>query len=551
VNTWTRREWIKQAGYAAAGVGFARKNALGMMKGHFPSPTQHARTLDATKLSPFVDPLPLPEQMFSKERRSSAAHKAVGAPYYRITIREIWHKMHRDLPPSRMWSYGKSGAPVLFEARKDEGVLIDWWNALPARHFLPLDSPMHSMPDAPETRTVTHLHGARVPSESDGYPEDWFGPGKSKLCFYPNHQDATALWCHDHAMGVSRLNVFAGLMGWYLLRDEVEDSLDLPSGKYELPLMIYDRSFDPQGQLYYPNPPDEGAWAQEYLGDAMVVNGKVQPYHEVEARKYRLRIANTANSRFFSVALSNGQSFQLIGSDQGLLASPAEMKRLVLSPAERADVLVDFSAARGQNVRLTSDELQLMEFRVSSQPTGDENRAPEKLRPIKRISEDQAARTRELTLNEFDSDSGAPMVMLLNRKHWEDPVSEIVRLDTTEIWSLINLTQDTHPIHLHMVRFQVLDRQSFAPFDYLSMEKLRFTGSRMPPATAEMGWKDVVQCPPYTVTRIIVPFLGYAGRYLWHCHILEHEANDMMRPYDILTGEVLNTSSKELSTNGG
>jgi spore coat protein A len=492
------------------------------------------RTMDAGKLEPFVDPLQLPELLQPEGNRSSAVHGAIDAPYYRVRIKEVSCKMHRDLPASRMWSYGSGSAPVLFEARSGNGVLIDWWNELPAKHFLTLDAPMHGMEDAPETRTVAHLHGARVPSISDGYPEDWFGPGKSKLCFYPNQQDATALWVHDHAMGVSRMNVFGGLMGWYLLRDDIEDKLGLPSGKYELPLLIYDRSFDPHGQLYYPNPPDEGAWSQEYLGDAMVVNGKVKPYCDVEPRKYRLRIANTANSRFFSLSFSNGQTFKVIGSDQGFLVTPVELSRLVLAPAERTDIVVDFTKYRGQNIVLGSDTLQLIQFRVSPKKVEDSSRAPSVLRTLERIPESQAIRTREMTLNEFDSDYGEPMVMLLNRKHWAEPVTEIVKLDTTEIWSFINLTEDTHPIHLHMVRFQILDRQNFSTYDYLSDAKLRLTGPVMLPAPHEMGWKDVVQCPAGTVTRIIVPFSGYTGKYLWHCHILEHEANDMMRPYLVI-----------------
>jgi spore coat protein A len=458
----------------------------------------------------------------------------VDAPYFKIKIHQIWDKLHRDLPPSRLWTYGESSAPVRLEARSHQGVLIDWSNELPPKHFLPLESPMHFMPMAPETRTVVHLHGARVPADSDGYPEDWFGPGKKKLCFYPNHQDAAALWFHDHAMGVNRLNIFAGLMGWYLLRDEAEDNLGLPGGNYELPLLIYDRSFDLQGQLYYPNPPDEGAWAEEFLGDAMIVNGKVQPYHDVEARKYRLRIANTANSRFFSLGFSNGQGFEVIGSDQGLLPTSVAMNRLVLAPAERTDIVVDFSQARGESVNLVSDSLSLMQFRVSSEKVLDDNRVPGNLRPVQRIPESEAIRTRVMTLNEFDSDYGEPMVMLLNRKHWTDPITEIMQLGATEIWSLVNLTEDTHPIHLHMVRFQILDRQNFSRFDYLSDETLRFTGAKIIPAPHEMGWKDVVQCPGGTVTRIIIPFDGYSGKYLWHCHILEHEANDMMRPYEIV-----------------
>jgi len=140
-----------------------------------------------------------------------------------------------------------------------------------------------------------------------------------------------------------------------------------------------------------------------------------------------------------------------------------------------------------------------------------------------------------MTLNQFDDDNGMAMTMLLNRKHWVDPVSERVKLNSVEIWSLANLTEDTHPIHLHLVRFQILDRRSFSVDDYLASNALplRYTEDRRPPDAHELGWKDVVQCPPGTVTRIIVSFQGYPGRYLWHCHILEHEANDMMRPYDI------------------
>lgn len=492
------------------------------------------RTMDATKLEPFVDRLPLPELQKATGKRSAAEHGAVDAEFYRVLTREVSVKLHRDLPPCRMWSYGSGSAPVLFEARCGRGVLIEWQNRLPEKHILPLDDPMPGMSTAPETRTIAHMHGARVRRESDGYPEDWFGPGQSKLCFYPNQQEATALWVHDHAMGVSRFNVVAGLMGFYLLRSDEEDALNLPSGAYELPLMLYDRSFQPDGQLYYPNPPDEGAWAQEYLGDAMLVNGKVQPFCEVEPRRYRLRIVNTANSRFFSLSLSNGQAYHVIGSDQGLLSAPVEMTRLVLAPAERTDLIVDFSQVAGEQVVLESDGLELLQFRVSSDPVADIGRLPAVLRDIERSPESRAIRRREMTLNQFDNEYGEAMTMLLNRKHWAEPVSEIVKLDSTEIWSFVNLTEDTHPIHLHLVRFQVLDRQGFSAADYLESQKLQYTTEVMPPGQHEMGWKDVVQCPSYTVTRIIVQFSGFVGRYLWHCHVLEHEANDMMRPFEVI-----------------
>jgi spore coat protein A len=497
-----------------------------------------ANTIDALKLASFVDALPLPQRLAPEGIRSSPRHHAVDVPYYRVEVKEVQHSFHRDLPPARQWSYGEGPAPVLIEAQSNRGILVDWINHLPPQHILPLAGPMHGMEylqHAPPTRIVTHLHGGRTPSVSDGYPEDWFAPGRSKLDFYPNGQDATALWLHDHAMGVSRLNVFSGLMGWYIVRDAHEAALDLPSGEYELPLLLYDRSFTPDGQLYYPNPPDEGAWAQEYLGDAMIVNGKLRPFHEVEPRPYRLRLANTCNSRFFALAFSNGQSFHVIGSDQGLLPEAVESKRLVLAPAERIDIVVDFSHSQGKEIRLTSDPFDLIQFRVAKEVKLPAPASiPTQLSTIVRTPESTAVRRREMTLNEFDGDNGEPMVMLLNRKHWVEPCTEFVRLGTTEIWSLLNLTQDIHPIHLHMVRFQILDRQSFSTYTYLSENKIELNGPVLTPPAHELGWKDVVQCPPETITRIIVKFEGYAGRYLWHCHILEHEANDMMRPYFVL-----------------
>jgi spore coat protein A len=538
MSNWNRRQLLRRVGLVSSGLfgygGWAQSVWHGT-----PQPQQSQahglRTLNAMNLEPFVDALPLPELMVSTEKRSDVRLGAAGVPYYRVAIHEIETKLHRDLPATKLWSYGASAAPVLFEAKKGKGILVDWMNRLPAKHILPLDPPMKGMNSAPPTRTVTHLHGARVPSVSDGYPEDWFGPGSNKLCLYPNDQDAAALWLHDHAMGVSRMNVIAGLMGLYIIRDEEEGALGLPAGPYEIPLLIYDRSFQPNGQLYYPNPPDEGAWAQEFLGDALVVNGKVQPFLDVEPCRYRFRIVNTANSRFLSLSLSNEREFSVIGSDQGLLSRPVLTKRVVIGPAERLDVVIDFADCRGENLQLTSDSLDLMQFRVSRAPVQDTSRLPNILRKIERIPESSSIKTRLMTLNEFDGDNGEPMVMLLNRKQWSDPITEIVKLGTTEIWSLANLTQDAHPIHLHLVQFQVLDRQNISVDDYLSDEELRFSSPAVPPATHEMGWKDVVQCPPETVTRIIVPFSPYAGRYLWHCHILEHEANDMMRPYEIIT----------------
>ncbi|MGH9588727.1 MAG: bilirubin oxidase, partial [Acidobacteriaceae bacterium] len=241
MKQWTRRQLLQRGAALSAGLVAARAwgKTSGMSMAHPP----RAKTLDALKLASFVDPLPLPVLQAPIGRRSSTALGAVDASYYAVHVREIHARLHRDLPPSSLFGYGPTSAPVLFEAQSNEGILIDWINNLPPRHFLPTSTPHPGMENAPPTRISTHMHGARVPAISDGYPEAWYGPGKRRLCYYPNHQEATALWCHDHAMGVSLFNVFAGLMCWYLLRDPLEQSLHLPSGKYELPLLIYDRSF--------------------------------------------------------------------------------------------------------------------------------------------------------------------------------------------------------------------------------------------------------------------------------------------------------------------
>jgi spore coat protein A len=486
--------------------------------------------LHTLQLTPFVDPLPLPEIA------RPALHD--GHQALTLTMREIHAKVHRDVPLTRMWSYGPDALAPLVEARAGTPLQIHWVNSLPTKHFLPIDHSLHGCGlDVPEVRTTAHLHGAKVPSKDDGYPEDWFVPGKSRTCTYPLKQDATALWFHDHAMGLNRLNTYAGLFGMLLLRDKVEDALHLPSGKYEIPLILYDRDFTATGQLFYDFSGDpEHPWIPEFSAAGILVNGKIRPYLEVEPRLYRFRMLNSANSRFFNLSLSNGQPLIQIGCDQGLLASPVEMKRLVLGCAERADILIDFSQSAGQTLHLRTSAYDILELRVGRQATATASSPaiPKKLRTVERIPESAATTTRTLTLHEYQDEAARPMVMLINRKHWHEPTTEKPKLNSTEIWEFVNLTEDTHPMHLHLVRFQILDRRRFNPTHYLVDKELRFTGPAEPPEAHELGWKDTVQCPSGTITRIIMRFEGYTGKYLYHCHILEHEANDMMRPFEVI-----------------
>jgi spore coat protein A len=452
-------------------------------------------------------------------------------------MRESFHPLHRDLPPTRLWTYSSQFPGPTIEARSGQPLLVRWTNALPYRHFLPID---HNLCGAeasiPEVRAVAHLHGGSVPHTSDGFPENWFTPGHDVLYRYPNQQEAATLWYHDHAMGITRLNVYAGLAGLYLLRDAGEDALNLPSGSYEIPLVLADRSLDRNAQLYYPASGDPHApWVPEFFGDILLVNGKILPYLAVEPRKYRFRLLNAANGRFFNLSLSNGYELHQIGSDQGLLASPVAAKTLTAAPGERLDLIVDFAPLRGQSFRLMNDRATpMMEFRVAPTAVSDPSSLPPLLRTIERTPEAAAIITRDLSLDEVESLQGQSMRMLLNNKPWSAPVTETPRLGSTEIWRLINLTDDTHPIHLHLVRFQVLDRRNLEIFNYRMHRRFLWTGPVTPPEPGEMGWKDTVRAFPGAVTRIIVRFDGYAGRYAWHCHLLEHESNEMMRPFEVL-----------------
>ena len=494
------------------------------------------RPLDASSLAQFVDPLPMPEVLQPDEFRPSPVDSATKIAFYRVAMREAEAKLHRDLKPARIWGFNATLPGPTIEARSGQGVLVEWVNQLPPSHFLPIDHTLAGAePDQPRVRAVVHLHGGRVPPESDGFPEHWFVPGKSSVCFYPNHQDATTLWYHDHAMGINRLNAYAGLFGLYLIRDSVENDLGLPTGKYEVPLILFDRQLDRDGQLLYPVSADpKHPWVPEVFADALLVNGKIAPYCEVEPRPYRLRILNAANGRFFHLAFANQMPFQQIGSDQGLLAAPVTMKRLTLAPGERADVIVDFSANAGDRLVLTSDHLQAIQFRVTQKSSVPVVAMPQSLRPVARMPEADSVKTRELLLEETVDAADNPTIMLLDRKRWMDPVSEDPALGSTEIWSIVNGTDDSHPIHLHMVRFQVLDRRNFFVMNYLRKRELKFTGPPVPPDPNEMGWKDTVRAEPGMVTRIIVRFDGYLGRYVWHCHILEHGDNEMMRPFEVI-----------------
>jgi spore coat protein A len=497
--------------------------------------------LDPSTLTPFVDALPVPRVMKQTGTRPHPEQAGRQIPYYRLRMREVRQKVHRDLAPTRMWGFENSFPGPTIEVKSGEGAIVEWANELPFRHFLPIDHTLHGADRSlPEVRSVIHLHGGRTPAASDGYPEEWVVPGKSQTCFYPSKQDAALLFYHDHTMGINRLNIYAGMQGVFIVRDAQEAALHLPSGKYEVPLLIADRLLDKNGQLVYPvSEHPERPWVPEVFGNAILVNGKLSPYLDVEPRRYRLRIMNGSNGRFYRLSLGNKAEMHVIGNDQGLLSVPVAVKRIPLAPGERADVVVDFAAMAGAHVTLASDSFDILEFRVgefrvATKGIADTSVLPATLRPPLWLDPATAVRTRRLTLDERMDDVQRSMGMLLNNTSWHAPITEKPMLGTTEIWELVNLTEDSHPIHLHLVRLQILDRRRFDQFEYQAKGTLRFTGPAEPPEAHEAGWKDTVRAAPGMVTRIVVPFEGYAGRYVWHCHILEHEDNEMMRPYEVL-----------------
>jgi spore coat protein A len=494
-------------------------------------------------LEPFVDPLPLPPVL--RPVRSKE-----GGLMCQLVMTEFRQKLHRDLEPTWVWGFnGISPGPTI-SAFRDEPLTVDWLNRLPSRHRLAVDHTLHGAgANVPEVRTTIHLHGGHVAAKDDGYPEDWITPGNRQRTYYPNRQVAASLWYHDHAMGITRLNAMMGLAGMYVLRERGEAALGLPAGRYEIPLVLQDRILDAGGQLAYPvGPSADAPWAPEFFGTHILVNGRVSPYLEVEPARYRFRILNASNARIFQMVLAPEQPFFQVGSDGGLLREPVTRHELLIAPGERADVIVDFQGRAGRRLMLVNYGRapypsggapvpgMVLQFRVSrtlsDAPASRE--LPGRLARVDQIPESAAQKTRRLILMEEIGPGGRVQRTLLDGKRFMDPITEDPSHGTTEIWEFLNTTMDTHPIHLHAVHFQVLGRRAFDMRRWQATSETVFTGREIQAPREEQGWKDMVICPPGQLTRIIVPFSGEPGKYVWHCHMLEHEDNEMMRPFNLL-----------------
>ena len=494
-----------------------------------------------------------------------------------------------------IWGYGLQGQKSVtypgstFVAQKNVPIEVLWDNKLPKNgHLLPVDKSIleESINNAIQqglVPTVTHLHGGHTEATSDGYSEAWFtqdfsqtGPSwvKKNYTYANDNGRAATLWYHDHVLGNNRLSVYAGLAGFYLLRDDNEIDLInrnvLPNGDYEKEMIIQDRDFTADGQLYYPagsNYPDAPypSVQPNFYGDFILVNGMTWPKLAVEPRKYRLRLANGSNSRFYNLNFNDStEKFYKIGTEQGLLEQPVVLDNLVLAPGERADVIVDFTGDLGKEfiIRNFDDKAdselsgQIMKITVE-QPlskvsnatvdTFESDGLTTQLLPNKITPPAQTGLTRQLVLFENTDKYGRKLLeqgtLADGSLHYDDPITEKPTLGTTEVWELYNTTQEPHPIHLHLVSFLILNRQTFAgsaaPVITNSNETKLFLqdagliGDPEPPQLSDKGWKDTVIVNPGEVVRIIATF-DKPGYYIWHCHILEHEDYDMMRRFEVV-----------------
>lgn len=749
-NRLTRRDLLKIGGLAGLGAAI-RFEAPTLFQSASASDQIPQTALPGASITPFVTPL----TTFVGQRVTSTS---VQAGMFEFQQHVLPDSFYSSLPSqyrkgTYLWGYavGPSGSSprpqypgVTVEVRKGTPVTVKYVNNLPAdsvlRPYLTIDQTIHwadplqqGMQFSPYTGpipTVVHLHGGEDQSTSDGVPEGWFtnnglhGKGysthtptsaNSAVYFYPNSQQATTLWFHDHSLGMTRINVYSGLAAFYFIRDQYDtgfagNPLGLPAGAQEIELMIQDRQFDTNGQLLWPdsnnnpslvdgppsNPDIHPFWIPEFFGDTMLVNGRTWPFLKVEPRRYRFRFLNSCNARFLRMGLADaasgatGPAMYQIGTDGGLLDTPVKLPglsepvsdgtptpstRLFLAPSERADIIIDFAGLQGKTFTLTNDgqvpfpsgsaldpadpTRNIMQFQVtaplSSRDTtynpasgkplrGGANQEPAIVRLANPAAGALAAgvtpsATRQLVLFEFEDPFGngnntadTPVEDLINNTKWKGRrdgggnapvpgsgtdqfgqdlhITELPRIGSTEVWEFLNITQDAHPIHIHLIQFQLVNRQAIAidpnsgDPTYLAAYAAAFpggtfngegpdgswspityakgtiipgygppgnyfnpnadgamggnpafspflTGPVIPPNPSEAGWKDTVKVFPGYVNRFVIrwapqavavngvqpgqnlysfdPTVGPA--YMLHCHILDHEDNEMMRPY--------------------
>jgi FtsP/CotA-like multicopper oxidase with cupredoxin domain len=581
-------------------------------------------------LMPFVDALPLPPRRLAHEHQG----------WLRVHIRPSSHRFHRDLPQSRVWTYDGSVPGPTIEAERGHPVRVEWRNelagTLPVTVTLAptetdgdgvpvqcLPGLSGGVPDADAASlpglSVVHLHGGLTAAPYDGWAENIFAPGQHAVADYAMGQRAALLWYHDHVMSVTRFTVYAGLAGLWTVRDQQERDLGLPQGPpFEVPLLLQDRNFgqDLQGRLTGELVHKTDPGTMEAFAPFTTVNGKVWPILDVQPATYRLRVINGSNARTFRLVLLGDGGPQLdriaqIGTDGGLLGAPVAVppQGLVLSSAERADLLVDFSdLAPGSQLTLINTASapfkgtpfpaerarqaanlegllaypDVMRFRVVPGPSPRRLAAPGQLatdaapptagdldgavrRAVALVEQELDQVPNMLTMRELaEAPDGDPSELItvvdpdakgqagtVTRYrtvacHFEDTVTFFPMLGRWEVWQLINLTGDTHPIHIHLDPFHVLARRAITVTvpeggitDTTTSALVRLgrsPGDDLEHAVDanERGLKDTVRVNPNEIVELAVRFEAFSGRYMYHCHILEHEDRDMMRPVVVM-----------------
>ena len=521
-----RRGFLRAAGAGLLGAALFETSAAAT-----PAPARRPLLFASPAVEPFVDELPrLP--VVRGDRLDVVASTTI-------------HRFHRDLPPSPALGYnGMTYLGPTVEHRAGTPLRLRFANRMTTH---PLAADMDGVDESFRTSPPSslHLHGGVTPPDSDGHPEQLVHPGGDIDHDFPLAQDAGHLWYHDHAMGITRINVYAGLAGLLLLRDEFDtgapgNPLGLPAGEFEVPLVLQEKLFTAEGRQSVRSTPvvPQGAWEGGAVGDVGVVNGKIWPHLPVARGLYRFRLLNAASFSVWNLFFGNRMRFWVIGNDHGLLDAPVTVHELRLAPGERVDVLVDFAGlAPGETVELRNDEAPVFQaailgevampvfcqFRVQDRP-GFTGGVPERLRggPVRPpVLPPLATPTvrRDVTVSQPYELRVPPAIMSLNNLTFASPEIERPRQGTVEQWNIINITPDPHPIHLHLVTFRILGRAPLRTVDYQLAHPQPPIGQRwapaadgflagpmVPPQPWEAGWKDIVRVDGGTVTSIIVRF---------------------------------------------
>lgn len=470
-----RRRLFGMGGGAVLVGGFV---ALDNLLGNKIVPASRSLAVDALSPAPFSVRMPVPRELRPVSR-------AGGVDRYHLAVRQGTDEL---LPGVRTAVLGYDGQYVgpTIRARVGRPVEVTLTNEL--------DQPANA-----------HLHGGHTSSASDGFPMDLLDPGASRVLHYPNRQRGTTLWYHDHSHGTEAELVYRGMHGFYILDDDEEADLRLPDGPYDVPVMLTDAHFDATGALIY-SPQDVPN------RNTILVNGRPQPYYPVAARKYRFRVLNASNMRMFDLSLG-GRPMTQIASDGGLLPEPLVRNDIALDPAERADIVIDFAEYPIGSRVILNDAVAgpVLRFDVTGHAP-DHSRVPDRLRGLPPIATPTVAREFVLSTN--------PLPTINGKAFDPDRVDLTIRRGTTEVWRIVNRAADnrdeTHDFHIHLVQFRVLDRDG------------------KPPLPGENGLKDTVTVPPDSSVRVVPTFTDFLGKYVYHCHMLEHSAYGMMGRMDIV-----------------